>query len=392
MAQKEVTQSPTIQADQQAQQTNPRKKKKDADLFVANQWKLVWWRFSRHKLAMTGLTITVLIYLIAIFPEFLAPSLPTTYAVNYTYAPPQQLYLIDRSDGGFTFAPYVYDYKVEVNLQSLARDFTIDLDKKVPIGLFVHGEPYKMLGLIPTDIHLIGPLDPAHRVYFFGADRMGRDVLSRIVHGTRISLSIGLVGVFISLILGIVLGGISGFFGGWIDTLIQRVVEFMRALPTIPLWLGLAAAVPKTWPPLQVYFAITIILSFIGWTGLAREVRGRFLSLRSEDFVTAAKLDGASEMRIILEHMLPAFTSHIIASITLSIPQMILSETSLSFLGLGLREPAVSWGVLLQDAQNIRAISQAPWLLLPAIMVIATVLSMNFLGDGLRDAADPYAR
>jgi peptide/nickel transport system permease protein len=365
---------------------------REAEVYVANQWKLVWLKFRRHRLAMFSLVLTVLVYVVAIIPEFLAPYPADSYAASYTYAPPMSVIWIDRSDGVARLAPYVLGYKVRVNAESFAREYTLDPAAVIRIGVFVKGAPYKLLGLFPADTHLIGPLDPAKRVYLLGADRLGRDVLSRLIYGTRISLSIGMIGVTLSLVLGIFLGGISGFFGGWVDNLIQRMVEFLRSLPTIPLWLGLAAAIPKTTPPLQVYFIITIILSFIGWTGLAREVRGRFLSLRSEDYVTAARLDGASEVRVILEQMLPAFTSHIIASVTLSIPQMILSETSLSFLGLGLREPQVSWGVLLQEAQNVRAISQAPWLLIPALAVIITVLAMNFLGDGLRDAADPYAR
>jgi peptide/nickel transport system permease protein len=229
-------------------------------------------------------------------------------------------------------------------------------------------------------------------MYLLGADKMGRDLLSRLIYGTRVSMSIGLVGVVISFFLGILLGGISGFYGGGIDNAIQRIIEFIRSIPTIPLWLGLAAALPQTWGPLQVYFGITIILSFIGWTGLARVVRGRFLSLRTEDFVLAARLDGSGEMRTIWKHMVPSFFSHIIASLTLAIPAVILAETSLSFLGLGLRPPVVSWGVLLQDAQNIRSVATAPWLLTPGILVVLTVLALNFLGDGMRDAADPYNR
>jgi peptide/nickel transport system permease protein len=229
-------------------------------------------------------------------------------------------------------------------------------------------------------------------MYLLGADRLGRDLLSRLITGTRISMSIGLIGVALSLVLGILLGGLSGYYGGAVDNLIQRLIEFLRSIPSIPLWMGLAALLPLHWPPLRIYFAITIILSLIGWTSLARVVRGRFLSLREEDFIMAARLDGQSEMGIILFQMLPAFTSHIIASITLAIPGMILAETALSFLGLGLREPVVSWGVLLQDAQDIRSIATAPWLLIPAVAVVLAVLTLNFLGDGLRDAADPYAR
>jgi peptide/nickel transport system permease protein len=275
---------------------------------------------------------------------------------------------------------------------ALRRVFTIDEAQKVPLGFFVKGHSYKMFGLIPTDIHLFGPKDSEQPMFVMGADRLGRDLLSRLIYGTRISMSIGLVGVAISLLLGIVIGGISGYYGGWVDDTIQRVIEFIRSLPTIPLWLGLAAALPLTWSPIKVYFAITLILSFIGWTNLARVVRGRFLSLREEDFVMAAQLDGASEWEVMFKHMLPAFYSHIIASITLAIPGMILAETSLSFLGLGLRPPVVSWGVLLQDAQSVRAVATAPWLLWPAVAVVVAVLSLNFLGDGLRDAADPYTR
>ena len=228
-------------------------------------------------------------------------------------------------------------------------------------------------------------------MYLLGADRLGRDMLSRLIYGTRISMSIGLVGVAISLVLGVLLGGMSGYYGGVVDNIIQRVIEFLRSIPTIPLWMGLAAALPTNWPPLRIYFGITIILSLIGWTGLARVVRGRFLALRAEEFVTAAELDGASDLRVITRYMVPSFLSHIIASMTLAIPAMILSETSLSFLGLGLQAPLVSWGTLLRDAQSVRTVLQAPWQLWPAAAVVIAVLALNFLGDGLRDAADPYS-
>jgi peptide/nickel transport system permease protein len=260
------------------------------------------------------------------------------------------------------------------------------------MGFFVRGPEYEMWGGAFTgDLHFFGPKDPERKVFILGADRLGRDVLSRMIYGSRVSMSIGLVGVAISLILGVLLGGISGYFGGIADTFIQRIIEFLRSIPEIPLWMGLAAAIPLAWPPLRVYFAITVILSLIGWTGLGREVRGRFLSLRDEDFVTAARLDGASELRVIGVHLVPSFMSHIIASLTLAIPQMILSETALSFLGLGLRPPVVSWGVLLQEAQNVRSIANAPWLFWPGVAVVIAVLALNFLGDGLRDAADPYS-
>lgn len=360
------------------------------DREYAGQWQLAWWKFKRHKLAVVSGIVVICIYLVAIFADFLAPANPDAYAARYTFAPPQMLHLWQQTDAGLRFAPYVDGYKVEIDTASLRRTFTIDPEKKIPVRLFVHGSPYRLWGVIPSDLHLIGPAEDSGPMYLWGADRLGRDMLSRVIFGTRVSMSIGLVGVGLSLILGIVLGGVSGFYGGWVDTVVQRVIEFLLAIPTIPLWMGLAAAIPATVPPLQVYFLITIILSVVGWTGLARVVRGRFLALKTEDFVTAARLDGASEMGIILRHMVPSFASHIIASVTLAIPVMILSETALSFLGIGLRPPVVSWGVLLQEAQNIRAVATAPWLLLPGIAVVVAVLSLNFLGDGLRDAADPY--
>jgi peptide/nickel transport system permease protein len=358
-------------------------------IFVASQWQLIWWKFRKHQLAMAAAIIIALVYLIALFVEPVAPFLPDTFYPPRTYAPPQALHFFH--EGRFV-GPYVFGLKQEIEQEALRRVFKPDPEKRVPLGFFVRGAPYKMWGLIESDIHLFGPLDKEEKVYLLGADRVGRDVLTRIIYGTRISMSIGLVGVFMSFILGLTLGGISGYFGGQIDNIIQRLIEFIRSVPTIPLWMGLAAAIPVTWPSERIYFSITIILSFIGWTGLARVVRGRFLSLREEDFVMAARLDGVSEMRVIFRHMIPSFSSHIIASITLAIPGMILAETALSFLGLGLQPPVVSWGVLLQEAQNIRAVATAPWLLIPALAVIITVLALNFLGDGLRDAADPYGR
>jgi len=365
----------------------------EAQIFVASQWQLMWWRFRKHKLALICAFITLFIYLVALAPDFFAPFPPDRTGTDYTYAPPQRLHLLDTDESGATiFSPYVNDYTVEIDPVALRRTFVIDPEVKVPVGFFVEGEPYKILGLFETTRRLIGPIDKEKPMYLFGADKLGRDLYSGIVYGTRISMSIGLLGVFISLILGILLGGISGYFGGISDTIIQRIIEFLRSIPSIPLWLGLAAAMPANWPATYRYFAITIILSIIGWTGLARVVRGKFLSMREEDFVMAAELDGASQMSIIFKYMLPSFLSHIIASITLAIPGMILAETSLSFLGLGLRRPVVSWGVLLFDAQNVRAVATAPWLLLAAMPVIIAVLVLNFLGDGLRDAADPYAR
>ncbi|HZY68278.1 MAG TPA: ABC transporter permease, partial [Devosia sp.] len=304
---------------------------------------------------------------------------------------PQPIHLLRTAeDGSWQFIPHVNDFKVELDKVALRRTFVVDPTTVVPIGLFVEGERYKLFGVIPWDRHLIGPLDKSKPMYLVGADRLGRDVLSRTIHGARISMTIGLVGVGLSLVLGVLLGGISGYFGGIVDSAIQRTIEIIRSVPHIPLWMGLAAAIPLSWPPLMVYFMITVILSLVGWTTVARIVRGKFLSLRNEDFVLSARLDGASQIRVIMVHMVPSFISYIIAALTLAIPSMILSETALSFLGLGLQPPLVSWGVLLKEAQNIRAVATAPWLFFPGGAVIVAVLAFSFLGDGLRDASDPY--
>jgi len=362
-------------------------------LQAAGQWAMVWNKFRKHRLAVVALFVVGFIYFVALFAEFLAPYDPGKFDPRYTFAPPQGIGLfIDDGAGGSRFQPHVTGFDIVLNPTSFKREFTADPSQIIPIGFFVAGQSYKMWGLFETNLHFIGPLDPSQPFFLVGADRLGRDLLSRTIHGTRISMSIGLVGVGLSLLIGMILGGISGYRGGMVDRVIQRVIEFIRSVPTIPLWLGLAAAMPKDWPPLQVYFSILVILSLIGWTEIARVVRGRFLSLRTDDFVIAARLDGVSEFRLIMRHMMPSLYSHIIAAITLAIPNMILAETSLSFLGLGLQPPIVSWGVLLQDTQNLRAITQAPWLFVPGICVVVAVLSLNFLGDGVRDAADPYAK
>ena len=358
---------------------------------VATQWQLMWWRFRKHKVAMISGVVIILFYLVALGAQFLAYSSPTFSEAERSLLPPQPIYFFDEGE----FSPHVFGLTGKRDPVTFKRVYEPDPNIKIPVVLFAHGYPYKFLGFVKTDIHLIGVPEDAgvtaeETIFLLGTDLLGRDLFSRLMIATRVSLSIGLVGVALSLFLGVLLGGVSGYYGGAIDTLIQRIIEIIRSIPTIPLWMGLAAALPNDWNSMQIYFAITIIISLIGWTILARVVRGRFLSLREEDFVTAAELAGASQLRIILRHMVPSFTSHIIAATTLALPAMIISETALSFLGLGLRPPAISWGVLLQDAQNIQTIAISPWLLTAAIPVILAILAFNFLGDGLRDAADPY--
>lgn len=362
------------------------------EIAVAGPWTLIWLKFVRNRVAVFAGLVILAFVLVAIFAEFLAPASPDASKPQFTYAPPQSIsFFVTGADGSTQFLPHVKGYSQAVDQASLRRVFTVDDSKVVPIGFLVKGAAYKMWGLIPMDLHLMGPLKAADTMYLLGTDKLGRDLLSRLIYGTRVSMSIGLIGVCISLLLGVVLGSLSGFYGGWVDLTIQRVIEVISSMPTIPLWLGLAAAIPIAWSPLQVYFIITLIVSLFGWTSLAREVRGRFYALRGEDFVTAARLDGSSERRLIFRHILPSLTSHILAVVTLALPTMIVAETALSFLGIGLKPPVVSWGVLLQDAQNVRTIATAPWLLLwPAGAVVITVLAYNFLGDGLRDAADPY--
>lgn len=360
---------------------------------VAGQWRLVMGRFFANKVAVFAGAIVIALYLVAIFAEFLAPGSPSKAQPRFTFAPPQVIsFFAPDGEGGTKWLPHVKGYAMEVDPQSLRRHFTVDPDKIIPIGFFVKGEPYEMWGLFTWDRHLVGPINKRDPMNLLGTDKLGRDLLSRLIYGTRVSMSIGLIGVISSLIIGTVLGALSGYYGGWVDLSVQRLIEVISAMPTIPLWLGFAAAIPITWSPLRVYFIITLIVSLLAWTGLAREVRGRFLALKSEDFVTAALLDGSSQRRVIFRHILPSLTSHILAVVTLAIPTMIVAETALSFLGIGLKPPVVSWGVLLQEAQNIRTVATAPWLLAwPAGAVVLAVLSFNFMGDGMRDAADPYA-
>jgi peptide/nickel transport system permease protein len=360
-------------------------------IFVASQWQLMWWRFRKHKVAVASAFVVIGFYLAVVGADFLAYADPNASEAQRSLMPPQRVYWFD----GGRFGPHVHGFKGARDPQTFKRVYRADPSEKIPIRFFAKGFEYRFLGLIPMTRHLIGVdggRDAAQTIFLLGTDVQGRDLWSRLMFATRISLTIGLIGVTMSLVLGVVLGGFSGFYGGSADTLIQRVIEILRSIPTIPLWMGLAAALPRDWSVLQIYFAITIIISLLGWTELARVVRGRFLALREEDFVVSARLVGCSQMRTIFVHMVPSFMSHIIAATTLALPAMIVSETSLSFLGLGLRPPAISWGVLLQQAQNVQTVAISPWLMLPAVPVIIAVMAFNFLGDGLRDAADPYGR
>lgn len=356
-----------------------------------SQWILMWRRFSKHKAAMAGGIVVLAFYLLVLFADFFAYADPERSSAQRSLLPPQAIHFIH--DG--QFRPHVLGLSRVRNPATFELEYTPDPDRVIPVSFFAAGRSYKLFGLIPANVHFFGVADGGDAgaaLAVLGTDVQGRDLWSRIIYGTQVSLTIGLAGVALGLVLGVGFGGISGFMGGRVDEVIQRGIEVLRSIPTIPLWMGLTAALPPTWSTLQVYFAVTIIISLVSWTELARVARGRFLALREEDFITAARLDGCSTTRIIVHHMIPSFLSHLIAATTLAIPVMIVSETALSFLGLGLRPPAISWGVLLQQAQNVRAIALTPWLLLPAVPVVVAVLAFNFLGDGLRDAADPYGR
>lgn len=367
-------------------------KARDAELkfYTASQFQLMWWKFRKHRLALAGTVILAFLSFIALFAEFLSPYPSAKRTPDYLNGRPQQLHFVD-AEGVFHWRPFTYPLAVRMDPETFLLEITEDTDEKWPVYFFTRGEPYKVWGTsLSLDWHLFG-VQEGH-LHLLGTDELGRDQLSRLFYATRTSLTIGVVGLVIAFVLGLAIGGISGFFGGWVDDVIQRLIEFIRSVPTLPLWMALAAAVPKEWSAEQVYFTITILLGMLGWTHLARRVRGKLLSMRDEDFVVAARVAGSSDLRIITRHLLPSFMSYIIVDLSISFPYMILAETSLSFIGLGLRAPVVSWGVLLQNAQNVQAIALYPWLFAPVAFVILAVMAFSFVGDGMRDAADPYSR
>jgi peptide/nickel transport system permease protein len=354
--------------------------------YMASQWRMMWWRFKRHRLAVWSAAIIMVMYASILVSEILAPYELHSRHTDFIYAPPQSVHLFHQ---GEFVGPFVYGLDYRLNMENLKREYTDNQSMVHPLRFFCSGDEYRFWGLFEASFHVVCPTREG-TLFLLGTDRLGRDILSRIIYGARISLTVGLVGIIISFMLGIVLGGLAGYYGGWVDSIVQRAIEVIRSFPELPLWMALSAALPVTWSPVAVFAGISIILGLVDWTGLARAVRSKLLALREEDFCTAAVLMGASPRRIIARHLLPNFMSHLIASATLSVPSMILGETALSFLGLGLRPPITSWGVLLAESQNINAVALYPWLMLPVVPVIVIVLAFNFMGDGMRDAADPY--
>jgi len=355
-------------------------------IYLASQWQLMWWKLRRHKLAVASAAFLAFIYVVALFAEWVAPYNYQSRHIDHIHAPPQAIHLFHK---GQFIGPFVYGYDYRLDMDTMRRVYTPNRDKVQPLRFFCLGDGYELWGLAQARFHLVCPAVGGH-AFLLGTDEIGHDLLSRIVQGARVSMTIGLLGVLTSIVLGVVLGGLAGYYGGIFDTILQRLMEVLQSLPTIPLWLSIAAIIPITWSPLAVYMMITVILGLVEWTGLARAVRSKLLSLREEDYVLAAQLSGAGTARVVGLHLVPGFSSHLIAASSLTIPTMILGETALSFLGLGLRPPITSWGVLLTEAQNINVVALYPWLMLPVVPVILVVLAFNFLGDGLRDAADPY--
>lgn len=352
----------------------------------ASQFQLMWWQFRRHRMALVSGIFLLAVYLMIAISEFLAPYNLHSRNIDFIYSPPQTLRFMH--EGEFV-GPFVYGQKMTLDMDTLRRVYADDRTDVQKLRFFCSGDPYKFWGLFSADVHLVCPAKDG-QFFFLGTDRLGRDMLSRILYGARISLTIGALGVAMSFVLGIVIGGLAGYHGGVFDLIVQRVIEVLQSIPSIPLWMALAAIIPVTWSPILVYVGITIILGMLDWTGLARAVRSKLLALREEDYVLAAQVMGAGSARIIRRHLIPGFMSHLIASATLTIPGMILGETALSFLGLGLRPPITSWGILLTEARSINIIALYPWLLFPVVPVVLVILAFNFLGDGLRDAADPY--